>query len=112
MDYQTFVKQLNEKELISKIEKALECHVDIFLDVGEDSSVTNRFNVKITIVTEKMDRFFNSEEVYLFKVDLDENDIYKRDSKVSISIDVDQLIRLVKMAEVIDKHFMQAFEGE
>ena len=63
MDYQTFVERLNSKELISKIEKALECHVDIFVDVEEDSSVTNRFNVKITIVTEKMDRFFNSEEV-------------------------------------------------
>ncbi len=112
MDYQTFVDKLNEKELISKIENALECHVDIFVDVEEDSSVTNRFNVKITIVTEKMDRFFNSEEVYLFKVDLDENDVYKRDSKVSISIDVDQMIRLAKMAEVIDKHFMQAFKSK
>ena len=111
MDYQTFVKQLNEKELISKIENALECYVDIFVDVEEDSSVTNRFNVKITIVTEKMDRFFNSEEVYLFKVDLDHNDVYE-DAEVSIPIDVDQMIRLVKMTEVIDKHFMHAFEGE
>lgn len=111
MNYQTFVKQLNEKELIAKIEKALESHVDIFVDVEEDSSVTNRFNVKITIVTEKMDRFFNSEEVYRFKVDLDYEDVYE-DAEVSIPIDVDQMIRLVKMAEVIDKHFMQAFEGE
>ena len=112
MDSQTFVERLNSKELISKIENALECHVDIFVDVEGDSSVTNRFNVKITIVTEKMDRFFNSEEVYLFKVYLDENDIYNRDSKVSIPIDVDQMLRLVKMAEVIDQHFVQSFEGE
>ena len=111
MDYQTFVEQLNEKELISKIEKALESHVNIFVDSEEDSSVTNRFNVKITIVTEKMDRFFNSEEVYLFKVDLDYEDVYE-DAEVSIPINVDQMMRLVKMAEVIDKHFMQAFEGE
>lgn len=111
MDYQTFVDKLNEKELISKIEKALACHVDVFVDVEEDSSVTNRFNVKITLVTEKMDRFFNSEEVYLFKVDLDHEDVYE-DAEVSIPIDVDQMLRLVKMAEVIDKHFMHAFEGE
>ena len=111
MDCQTFVERLNSKELISKIENALECHVDIFVDVEEDSSVTNRFNVKITIVTEKMDRFFNSEEVYLFKVDLDHEDVYE-DAEVSIPIDVDQMIRLVKMTEVIDKHFMHAFEGE
>ena len=111
MDYQTFVKQLNEKELISKIEKALESHVDIFVDVEEDSSVTNRFNVKITIITEKMDRFFNSEKVYLFRVDLDHEDVYE-DAEVSIPIDNDQVLRLVKMNKVIDKHFMQAFEGE
>lgn len=111
MDYQTFVKHLNSKELISKIEKALECHVDIFVDVEEDSSVANRFNVKITIITERMDRFFNLEEVYLFRVDLDHEDVYE-DAEVSIPIDVDQMIRLVKMAEVIDKHFMHAFEGE
>ena len=111
MDYQTFVERLNKKELISKIEKALECNVDIFLDVEEDSSVTNRFNIKITIVTEKMDRFFNSEEVYLFRVDLDHEDVYE-DAQVSISIDVDQMIRLVKMAEVIENHFMHAFERE
>ena len=111
MDYQTFVERLNSKELISKIEKALECQVDIFVDVEEDSSITNRFNVKITIVTEKMDRFFNSEEVYLFKVDLDHKDVYEN-AEVSISIDVDQMIRLVKMSEVIDQHFMQAFESK
>lgn len=102
MDYQTFVERLNSKELISKIEKALECNVNIFLDVEEDSSVTNRFNVKITIVTEKMDRFFNSEEVYLFKVDLDHEDVYEN-AQVSIPIDNDQVLRLVKMNKVIDQ---------
>lgn len=111
MNYQTFVDKLNETELISKIEKALECHVDVFVDVKEDSSVTNRFNVKITIVTEKMDRFFNREEVYLFKVDLDHEDVYE-DAEVSIPIDVDQMLRLVKMGDVIDNHFMKSFEGE
>ena len=111
MDYQTFVERLNSKELISKIEKSLECHVDIFVDVEEDSSVTNRFNVKITIVTEKMDRFYNSEEVYLFRVDLDHEDVYEN-AQESIPIDVDQMIRLVKMSEVIDQHFMQAFESK
>ena len=108
MDYQTFVKQLNEKELISKIEKALECHVDIFVDVEEDSSITNRFNVKITIVTEKMDRFFNSEEVYLFKVDLDHEDVYEN-AQVSIPIDNDHILRLEKMGEAIKSHFMTHF---
>jgi hypothetical protein len=111
MDYQTFVKQLNEKELISKIEKALKYHVDVFIDVEEDSSVVNRFNVKITIVTEKMDRFFNSEEVYLFKVDLDHEDVYEN-AEVSIPIDNEQVLRLVKMNKVIDQHFMQVFERE
>ena len=111
MDSQTFVERLNSKELISKIENALECHVDIFVDVEEDPSVTNRFNVKITIVTEKMDRFYNSEEVYLFRVDLDHEDVYEN-AQASIPIDVDQMIRLVKMAEVIDQHFVQSFEGE
>ena len=111
MDYQTFVERLNSKELISKIEKALESHVDIFVDVEEDSSVTNRFNVKITIVTEKMDRFFNSEEVYLFRVDLDHEDVYEN-AQVSIPIDNDQVLRLVKMNKVIDQHFIQVFEGK
>lgn len=73
--------------------------------------MTNRFNVKITIVTEKMDRFYNSEEVYLFKVDLDYNDIYEN-AEVSIKIGVDQMIRLVKMADAIETHFMNSFEGE
>jgi hypothetical protein len=108
MDYQAFVKQLNEKELISKIEEALQSNVDIFVDVEEDSSVTNRFNVKITIVTEKMDRFFNSEEVYLFKVDLDYDDEYE-DAEVSIPIDIDQILRLAKMSDAIESHFVEVF---
>lgn len=108
MDYQTFVEQLNEKELISKIEEALQSNVDIFVDVEEDSSVTNRFNVKITIVTEKMDRFFNSEEVYLFKVDLDYDDEYE-DAEVSIQIDIDQILRLAKMSDAIESHFVEVF---
>lgn len=111
MDYQTFVERLNSKELISKIEKALESHVDIFVDVEEDSSVTNRFNVKIAIVTEKMDRFFNSEEVYLFRVDLDHEDVYEN-AQVSIPIDNDQVLRLVRMNKVIDQHFIQVSEGK
>lgn len=111
MDYQTFVQKLNAKELISKIEESLQSNLDIFIDVEEDTSVTNRFNVKITIVTEKMDRFYNSEEVYLFKVDLDYNDIYEN-AEVSIKIDVDQMIRLAKMADTIESHFMNSFEGE
>ena len=108
MDYQAFVKQLNEKELISKIEESLQSNVDIFIDVEEDSSVTNRFNVKITIVTEKMDRFFNSEEVYLFKVDLDYDDEYE-DAEVSIPIDIDQILRLAKMSDAIESHFVEVF---
>ena len=113
MDYQTFVQKLNAKELISKIEESLQLNLDIFIDVDveEDTSVTNRFNVKITIVTEKMDRFYNSEEVYLFKVDLDYNDVYEN-AEVSIKIDVDQMIRLAKMADAIEQHFMNSFEGE
>ena len=108
MDSQTFVERLNSKELISKIENALECHVDIFVDVEEDPSVTNRFNVKITIVTEKMDRFFNSEEVYLFRVDLDQADVYEN-AQVSIPIDNDHILRLAKMGEAIKSHFMTHF---
>ena len=108
MDYQTFVKRLNEKELISKIEESLQSNVNIFVDVKEDSSVTNRFNVKITIVTEKMDRFFNSEEVYLFKVDLDYDDEYE-DAEVSIPIDVDQILLLAKMSDAIESHFVEVF---
>lgn len=108
MDYQTFVEQLNEKELISKIEKALKYHVDIFVDIEEDSSVTNRFNVKITIVTEKMDRFFNSEEKYLFKVDLDYEDEYE-DAEVSTPIDIDQILRLAKFGPVIEEYLVDTF---
>ena len=111
MDYQTFVDQLDKKELISKIENALESHVDIFVDVEEDSSVVNRFNVKITIVTEKMAKFFADEEEYLFKVDLDENGRYV-DAEVSIPIDYDQMLRLVKMGEAIKSHFIKSFEDE
>ena len=111
MDYQTFVEKLNEKELIKKIEDALHYNVDIFIDVKEDTSVTNRFNVMITIITEKMAKFFNEEEIYLFKVDLDYDDVYEN-AEVMIPIDYDQMLRLVKMGEVIDKHFMNVFEGE
>ena len=111
MDYQTFVKRLNAKELISKIENALKYHAGIFVSVEEDSSVTNRFNVKITIVTERMMKFYNDEEIYMFKVDLDYNDIYE-DAEVTIPINYDQILRLAKMNDVIERHFMNAFEGE
>ena len=111
MDCQTFVERLNSKELVSKIEKALECHFDIFVDVEEDSSVVNLFNVKITIVTEKMAKFFADEEEYLFKVDLDENGRYV-DAEVSIPIDYDQMLRLLKMGEAIKSHFIKSFEDE
>ena len=111
MNYQTFVQKLNAKELISKIENALKYHADIFVSVEEDSSVTNRFNVKITIVTERMMKFYNDEEIYLFKVDLDYNDIYE-DAEVTIPINYDQILRLAKMSDVIEQHFMNAFEGE
>lgn len=111
MDYQTFVDKLNEKEFIKTIEDALGYNVDVFVDVKEDLSVTNRFNVMITIVTEKMSKFFSEEEIYLFKVDLDYDDVYE-DTEVSIPINYDQMLRLVKMGEVIDKHFMNVFKGE
>ena len=111
MDYQTFVEKLNEKELIKTIENALGYNVDVFVDVKEDLSVTNRFNVKITIVTERMAKFFNDEEKYLFKVDLDYEDVYE-DAEVSIPLNYDQILRLVKFGEAIDKHFMNAFEGD
>ena len=61
MDYQTFVDKLNEKEFIKTIEDALGYNVDVFVNVEEDLSVTNRFDVMITIVVEKMHKFFNSE---------------------------------------------------
>lgn len=111
MDYQTFVEKLNEKELIKTIEQVLKYNVDVFVDVKEDYSVTNRFNVTITLVIEEMAKFFNKEEKYLFKVDLDYDDVYE-DSEVTIPINKDQMLRLAKMGEAIDKHFMQAFEGE
>lgn len=111
MDYQTFVEKLNEKELIEIIERALKYNVDVFVDVKEDYSVTNRFNVTITLVIEEMAKFFSKEENYLFKVDLDYNDVYE-DSEVTIPIDYDQMLRLVKMGEAIEKHFMRSFEGE
>ena len=111
MDYQTFVERLNAQELAKKIETSLNADLDIFVDVEEDLSVTNRFDVKITICIEKIDRFFNYEEVYLFKVDLDENDVYE-DAEVSVKIDVDQLIRLTKMIDTIEQHFINTFEGE
>lgn len=111
MDYQTFVQKLNAKELISKIEESLQSNLDIFVDVEEDTSATNRFNVKITIVTERMMKFYDDEEIYLFKVDLDYNDIYE-DAEVTIPINYDQILRLAKMSDVIEQHFMNAFEGE
>ena len=64
MNYQTFVDKLNEKEFIKTIENALGYNVDVFVNVEEDLSVTNRFNVAITMVVEKMHKFFNSEEKY------------------------------------------------
>ena len=77
MDYQTFVEKLNEKELIKTIENALDYNVDVFVNVEEDLSVTNRFDVTITLIVEKMHKFFNSEEKYLLKVDLDYDDVYE-----------------------------------
>ena len=67
--------------------------------------------MKITILTERMDKFFTDEEDYLFKVSLDENDRYV-DAEVSIPINYDQMLRLVKMSEAIKSHFMTHFKGE
>ena len=111
MDYQTFVEKLNEEEFIKTIENALGYNVDVFVNVEKDLSVTNRFDVKITIVTERMAKFFNDEEEYLFKVDLDYDDVYE-DAEVSIPLNHDQILRLVKMGEKIDKYLMKAFDGE
>ena len=111
MDYRTFVEKLNEKELIKTIENALGYNVDVFVNVEEDSSVTNRFNVTITLIVEKMDKFFNSEEKYLFKVDLDYNDIYE-DVEVSIPLYKDQMTHLVKIGEAVDDYLMEVFDGE
>lgn len=111
MDYQTFIEKLNEEELVKTIENALGYNVDVFADVEEDYSVTNRFNVTVTLVVEKMHKFFNSEEKYLFKVDLDYEDVYE-DAEVSIPLDKDMMKRLVEMSEAIDQYFMNVFEGE
>lgn len=111
MDYKTFVEKLNEKELIKTIEDALGYNVDVFVDVEEDSSVTNRFDVTITLIVEKMDKFFNSEEKYLFKVDLDYDGIYE-DVEVSIPLYKDQMTRLVKIGEAVDDYLMEVFDGE
>lgn len=100
-----------KKEFIKTIENALGYNVDVFVNVEEDLSVTNRFNVTITLVIEEMAKFFSKEEKYLFKVDLDYNDVYE-DSEVTIPIDYDQMLRLVKMSEAIEKHSMRSFEGE
>lgn len=110
MDYQTFVDKLNKKELIYKIEESLQSNVDIFVDV-EESSVANQFDVKIAIVTEKMERFYNSEEVYLFKVSLDENDKFV-DVEVSFKLDGDTMIRIYTMIDMIENYFIRSFEGE
>lgn len=111
MDYRTFIEKLNEKELIKTIENALGYNVDVSVYVEEDYSVTNRFNVTVTLVVEKMHKFFNSEEKYLFKVDLDYDDIYE-DAEVSIPLDKDQMHRVVEMVESIEKYFMKVFDGE
>lgn len=111
MDYQTFMEKLNEEELIKTIEDVLGYNVDVFVYVGKDPSVPNRFDVVITLVAEKMHKFYNSEEKYRFTVDLDYNGVYEN-AEVTIPIDKDQMLRLVKMGEAIEKHFMRSFEGE
>ena len=111
MDYQTFIEKLNEEELVKTIENALGYDVDVFVYVRKDTSVPNRFDVMITMIVEKMHKFFNSEEKYLFKVDLDYDDIYE-DAEVSIPLDKDQMRRTVEMVESIEKYFMKVFDGE
>lgn len=111
MDYQTFVDKLNEKEFIKTIENALGYNVDVFVDVKEDLSVTNRFDIMITMVVEKMHKFFNSEEKYLLKVDLDYDDVYE-DAELSMPFDKDQMRRFLEMGEAIEKYFMEVFDGE
>lgn len=111
MDYQTFADKLNEKEFIKTIENALGYNVDVFVNVEEDLSVTNRFDVMITMVVEKMHKFFNSEEKYLLKVDLDYDDIYE-DAELSMPFDKDQMRRFLEMGEAIEKYFMEVFDGE
>ena len=111
MDYRTFVDKLNEKEFIKTIENALGYNVDVFVNVEEDLSVTNRFDVTITLIVEKMHKFFNSEEKYLLKVDLDYDDVYE-DEELAMPFDKDQMRRFLEMGEAIEKYFMNAFEGE
>ena len=111
MNYQTFVDKLNEKEFIKTIEDALGYNVDVFVNVEEDLSVTNRFDVMITMVVEKMHKFFNSEEKYLLKVDLDYDDVYE-DAELSMPFDKDQMRRFLEMGEAIEKYFMEVFDGE
>lgn len=111
MDYQTFMEKLNEEELIKTIEDVLGYNVDVFVYVGKDPSVPNRFDVVITLVVEKMHKFYNSEEKYRFTVDLDYNGVYE-DAEVSIPMDKDMMKRLVEMSEAIEKYFMEVFDGE
>lgn len=111
MDYQTFIEKLNEEELVKTIENALGYNVDVFVHVGKDTSVPNRFDVVVTLVVEKMHKFYNSEEKYRFTVDLDYNNAYE-DTEVSIPLDKDMMKRIVEMSEAIDQYFMNVFEGE
>lgn len=111
MDYQTFVEKLNEKEFIKTIENALGYNVDVFVNVEEDLSVTNRFDVVITLVVEKMHKSYNSEEKYRLTVDLDYNGVYE-DAELSMPFDKDQMRRFLEMGEAIEKYFMEVFDGE
>lgn len=105
------MEKLNEEELIKTIEDVLGYNVDVFVYVGKDPSVPNRFDVMITIVVEKMHKFFNSEEKYLLKVDLDYDDVYE-DAELSMPFDKDQMRRFLEMGEAIEKYFMEVFDGE
>lgn len=111
MNYQTFVDKLNEKEFIKTIEDALGYNVDVFVYVGKDPSVPNRFDVVITLVVEKMHKFYNSEEKYRLTVDLDYNGVYE-DAELSMPFDKDQMRRFLEMGEAIEKYFMEVFDGE
>ena len=111
IDYQTFMEKLNEEELIKTIEDALRYNVDVFVYVGKDPSVPNRFDVVITLVVEKMHKFYNSEEKYRFTVDLDYDDAYE-DAELSMPFDKDQMRRFLEMGEAIEKYFMEVFDGE
>ena len=81
------------------------------MNVEEDLSVTNRFDVTITMVVEKMHKFYNSEEKYLLRVDLDYDDVYE-DAELSMPFDKDQMRRFLEMGEAIEKYFMEVFDGE